>query len=55
MRTQRNNDDEAGPLDHCIGSPDMPAIHIFKIWGGRIDKIEAIGIVTDFTSPTGWE
>lgn len=34
---------------------DMPAIHIYKIWGGRIHEIEAIGIVTDYMSPTGWE
>ena len=34
---------------------DMPAIHIFKVWGGTIHEIEAIGIVTDYMSPTGWE
>lgn len=34
---------------------DMPAIHIFKIWGGEIHEIEAVGIVTDYMSPTGWE
>lgn len=34
---------------------DMPAIHIYKIWGGMIHEIEAIGIVTDYMSPTGWE
>lgn len=34
---------------------DMPAIHIFKIWGGQIHEIEALGIVTDYMSPTGWE
>ena len=34
---------------------DMPAMHIYKIWGGQIHEIEAIGIVTDFNSPTGWE
>ncbi|MDR0311101.1 MAG: hypothetical protein LBJ21_05910 [Acidobacteriota bacterium] len=34
---------------------DMPAMHIYKIWGGQIHEIEAIGIVTDYNSPTGWE
>ena len=34
---------------------DMPALHIYKIWGGQIHEIEAIGIVAPFNSPTGWE
>ena len=34
---------------------DMPAMHIYKIWGGQMHEIEAIGIVTDYNSPTGWE
>ena len=34
---------------------DMPAMHIYKIWGGQIHVIEAIGIVADYNSPTGWE
>lgn len=34
---------------------DMPAFHIFKIWGGKIHEIEAVGIVTPYMSPTGWE
>jgi hypothetical protein len=34
---------------------DMPAIHIYKIWGGKIHEIEAIGIVVPYMSPTGWE
>jgi hypothetical protein len=34
---------------------DMPAMHIYKIWGGQIHEIEALGIVTDYNSPTGWE
>jgi hypothetical protein len=34
---------------------DMPALHIYKIWGGQIHEIEAIGIVVDYNSPTGWE
>lgn len=34
---------------------DMPALHIFKIWGGQIHEIEAIGIVAPYNSPTGWE
>jgi hypothetical protein len=34
---------------------DMPAMHIFKIWGGQIHEIEAIGIVMPYNSQTGWE
>jgi len=34
---------------------DMPAVHIFKIWGGQIHEIEAIGITAPYRSPTGWE
>ena len=34
---------------------DMPSMHIFKIWGGQIHEIEAIGIVAPYNSPTGWE
>ncbi len=34
---------------------DLPAIHIFKVWGGQIHEIEAIGYVTDYMSPTGRE
>jgi hypothetical protein len=34
---------------------DMPAAHIFKIWGGQIHEIEAVGLVAPYNSPTGWE
>jgi hypothetical protein len=35
---------------------DMPAMHIFKIWGGQIHEIEAVGILNvPYNSPTGWE
>ena len=34
---------------------DMPAMHIYKIWGGQIHEIEAIGISVSYNSPTGWE
>jgi hypothetical protein len=30
-------------------------MHIFKIWGGQIHEIEAIGISVPYDSPTGWE
>ncbi len=32
---------------------DMPAIHLYKIWGGTIHEIEAVGIVAPYNSPTG--
>jgi hypothetical protein len=34
---------------------DMPAIHIYKVWGGKIHEIEALGIVMPYMSATGWE
>ena len=34
---------------------DLPAMHIYKIWGGQIHEIEAIGILAPYDSPTGWE
>jgi hypothetical protein len=30
---------------------DMPAIHIYKVWGGAIHEIEALGIVVPADSP----
>jgi hypothetical protein len=37
------------------GGFDLPAIHIYKIWGGQMHEIEAMGIVLPYMSPTGWE
>lgn len=34
---------------------DMPAFHIFKIWGGHTHEIEAIGVVEPYMSPSGWD
>jgi hypothetical protein len=34
---------------------DLPAAHIFKISGGRIHEVEAVGIFVPYDSPTGWE
>ena len=34
---------------------DLPAMHIFKIWGGQIHEIEAMGFMAPYNSPTGWE
>jgi hypothetical protein len=34
---------------------DLPAMHVYKIWGGQIHEIEALGIVVPYNSPTGWE
>jgi hypothetical protein len=37
------------------GGFDLPAIHIYKVWGGKIHEIEAMGVVEPYMSPTGWE
>jgi hypothetical protein len=34
---------------------DLPAMHIFKIWGGQIHEIEAMGFMAKYNSKTGWE
>jgi len=34
---------------------DLPAAHIYKITGGKIHEIEAMGFVTPYNSMTGWE
>jgi len=34
---------------------DLPAAHIFKITGGQIHEVEAIGIFVPYGSATGWE
>jgi hypothetical protein len=34
---------------------DLPAAHIFKITGGEIHEVEAIGIFVPYNSPTGWQ
>jgi hypothetical protein len=33
---------------------DLPAAHIFKISGGRIHQIEAMGFLAPYNSPSGW-
>lgn len=34
---------------------DLPAIHIYKIYEGQIHEIEAMGFLTSYNAPTGWE
>lgn len=34
---------------------DLPAAHIFKVSGGKIHGIEAMGFTAPYDSPTGWE
>jgi len=34
---------------------DLPAAHIFKITGGEIHEVEALGIFVPYGSPTAWE
>ncbi|MGH8261671.1 MAG: hypothetical protein ACREUG_18490 [Steroidobacteraceae bacterium] len=33
---------------------DLPAAHVFKIYGGKIHQIEAMGFMMPYDSPTGW-
>ncbi|MGH9717127.1 MAG: hypothetical protein ACRD4R_10430 [Candidatus Acidiferrales bacterium] len=34
---------------------DLPAAHVFKVYGGKIHQIEAMGFVAPYDSKTGWE
>jgi hypothetical protein len=34
---------------------DLPAAHIYKIQGGKIHEIEAMGFMMSYNSKTGWE
>jgi hypothetical protein len=34
---------------------DLPAAHVYKVSGGRIHEIEAMGFRAAYNSPTGWE
>jgi len=34
---------------------DLPAVHIFKIWGGQIHEIEALGFLAPYQSRSGWD
>jgi hypothetical protein len=34
---------------------DLPAAHIFKVSGGQIHEIEAMGFTMPSGSKTGWE
>ena len=34
---------------------DLPAAHIFKVSGGKIHEIEAVGATMPYNSKTGWE
>jgi hypothetical protein len=34
---------------------DLPAAHVYKVRGGKIHEIEALGFRAPYGSPTGWE
>jgi hypothetical protein len=34
---------------------DLPAAHVFKIYGGKLHQIEAMGFTMPYDSKTGWE
>ena len=42
-------------IDMPFDAFDLPAAHIFKVSGGKIHEIEAMGFMADYQSPTGWE
>lgn len=42
-------------VDMTFAPFDLPAMHIFKIRGGKIHEIEALGFMAPYESKTGWE
>jgi hypothetical protein len=42
-------------IDMNFNPFDLPAAHIFKVYGGHIHEIEAMGFMLPYNSPTGWE
>lgn len=42
-------------IDMNFNPFDLPAAHIFKISGGKIHEIEAMGFTMPYNSKTGWE
>jgi hypothetical protein len=34
---------------------DLPAAHVFKVYGGHVHEIEAMGFLIPYESKTGWE
>ncbi len=42
-------------IDMPFDAFDLPAAHVFKVSGGKIHEIEAMGFRADYQSPTGWE
>jgi hypothetical protein len=42
-------------VDMAFKPFDLPAAHIFKVSGGRIHEIEALGFTMPYNSRTGWQ
>ncbi len=42
-------------VDLPFNAFDLPAAHIYKIWGGKLHEIEAMGVTAPYNSKTGWE
>ena len=42
-------------IDMNFNPFDLPAAHIFKVSGGKIHEIEAMGFMMPYNSKTGWE
>jgi hypothetical protein len=49
------NDPERTTVTRNFEPFDLPALHIYKIWGGQIHEIEAMGFMAPYNAPTGWE
>jgi hypothetical protein len=49
------NDPGRETVDRSYNPFDTLAMHIFKIWGGQIHEVEAMGLAAPYNSPSGWE
>jgi hypothetical protein len=42
-------------VDYDFKPFDLPAMHVFKIRGGKLHEIEALGFMAPYDAKTGWE
>lgn len=56
LATVQGKDGETRPAAYFNGQPvTMPMAELFKMVGGKIREVEAIGVQMPYGAPTGWE
>jgi hypothetical protein len=49
------NDPGRDSVERSYNPFDMISMHVYKVWGGQIHEVEAIGVFAPYNSPSGWE